>query len=118
MTEEQIALAKRAVACRGWRWMPGMRTDLGERVSDDDAQTDAPTNWTDDLPDLTDPATLGCLLTLVREAWGKDDMGAVRIFRHGLRKWCVEHDEDDALVGAFYGPTEAHTLVAALEAAP
>ncbi len=24
MTEEQIALARRAVACRGWRWMGGM----------------------------------------------------------------------------------------------
>jgi hypothetical protein len=28
MTDEQIALAKRAVACKGWRWMPGMEFHL------------------------------------------------------------------------------------------
>jgi len=28
MTEEEIALAKRAVACKGWRWMPGMEFHL------------------------------------------------------------------------------------------
>jgi len=28
MTEEQIALGRRAVACRGWRWMPGMEFHL------------------------------------------------------------------------------------------
>ena len=24
MTDEMIALARRAMSCRGWRWMPGM----------------------------------------------------------------------------------------------
>jgi hypothetical protein len=132
MTDEQIALAKRAVACKGWRWMPGMLTTEGMRVIHDPhlwpdrpcairegtwVDTAVPRPLGDHLPDLTDPATLGCLLALVREAWDQEDMGAVRIFRDGLRKWCVEHDEDDALVGAFYGPTEAEALVAALEAA-
>jgi len=113
MTEEQIALARRAVACRGWRWLPGMADCHGRRLREGD--------WLDpaaEFPDLTDPATLGCLLALVREAWGQEDMGAVRIFRDGLRKWCVKYDEDDAQVGAVYGPTEAHALVTALEAAP
>lgn len=32
MTEAQTALSKRAVACKGWRWSPGMRTTRGERV--------------------------------------------------------------------------------------
>jgi hypothetical protein len=130
MTEEQIELARRAVACRGWRWMPGMRVEwvgMGtgwrmlsetqswyEREECEDGEPGGPNA----IPDLTDPATLGCLLALVREAWGKEDMGAVRIFRDGLRKWCVEHDEDDAQAGAFYGPTEAEALTAALEAAP
>jgi hypothetical protein len=66
MTEEQIALARRAVACRGFRWLPGMLTTEGMRVVvrcfGDDNEPD------DDIPDLTDPATLGCLLALVREA--------------------------------------------------
>jgi hypothetical protein len=24
MTDEMIALSRRAVACKGWRWMPGI----------------------------------------------------------------------------------------------
>ncbi len=66
MTDEQIALARRAVACRGWRWMPGMADCYGRRLRDGD--------WLDpsaEFPDLTDPATLGCLLALVREARGE-----------------------------------------------
>lgn len=131
MTEEQIELGRRAVACKGWRWMPGMLArDAGwvlHRIQDDGSALDLSDSilergWgysTKTLrPIFDDPATMGCLLALVREAWGKEDMGAVRIFRHGLRKWCVEYDEDDAQAGAFYGPTEAEALVAALEAAP
>ena len=65
MTEEQIALARRAIACPKWRWMPGMRAvavrpaplePVCSRVPDD------PRGWTPypgALPDLTDPATLG-----------------------------------------------------------
>ena len=55
-------LASRAVACKHWRWLPGMHdSETGLR----------PLSWSDDwegeVPDLTDPATLGCLLALVRE---------------------------------------------------
>jgi hypothetical protein len=68
------------------------------------------------IPDLTDPATLGCLLALVREAWGEPILSVAwaggrwyvvqRILRsvHALR-WI-----DTA--------TEAEALVAALEIAP
>ena len=79
-------LARRAVACKGWRWMPGMRCLDGSRMllaghdlsgpwqawSDENYDACAcklrPEETRDDLPDLTDPATLGCLLALVREA--------------------------------------------------
>ena len=70
MTPELEALARRAVACPRWRWMPGMAFfwcgDL-HRVADREPgtlRTDGSL-----LPDLTDPATLGCLVALVREAW-------------------------------------------------
>ena len=78
-----VELGKRAIACKRWRWMPGMLTTCRLRVVDGGADyvighRSGPTRdgggWIDEtptsrLPDLTDPATIGCFLALVREAW-------------------------------------------------
>jgi hypothetical protein len=144
MTEEQIALAKRAVACKGWRWMPGMnalgrldqdggalrvhgvgRTSVGVELRggafDWRQRTDG--RWLclhggdvigspcEVLPDLTDPATLGCLLALVREAWGPDHILETRQFRTFGEVYVGEGR-------CFVHPTLAEALVAALEVAP
>lgn len=127
MTDEMTVLGKRAVACPKWRLMPGMLTDEGRRVMqvwpdnlgikwshllDNRVVRDA-----DALPDLTDPATLGCLLALVREAWGMST---------GIT---VSYSSDEGLWGVSWcgathggwcgrGKTEAEALVAALEGAP
>ena len=152
MTDEMIALARRAVACRGWRWMVGMRT-----VHDPEyGVTGVPQTWVlpvsdgglidvgqhyqrrgpfaaalgqcvpggglgTRLPDLTDPATLGCLLALVREAWGSN-----RCFVRRDPSWfmlCPTPPAEAARIGhgwsgPFTGDTEAEALVAALEASP
>jgi len=63
------------------------------------------------IPDLTDPATLGCLLALVREAWGDADIFGLHYHCDG--GWCVEINDRH-----FYGDSMAAALVAALEAAP
>ena len=133
MTDEMIALSRRAVACRGWRWMPGMATDEGRRVMqvwpdnlgikwshllDNRVVRDA-----DALPDLTDPATLGCLLALVREAWGcvvvtspdydEDEVGCQG---WNVTSWRAVETVRWTMAGE--GATEAEALLAALESAP
>ena len=123
MTDEILALARRAVACKGWRWMPGMLTDEGRRVMrvwpddlgikwshllDNRVVRDA-----DALPDLTDPATLGCLLALVREAWGDPFLCPAADRETGW--WLNGYAAVDYLQSY---RSEAEALVAVLEAAP
>ncbi len=123
-------LARRAVACRHWRWLPGMRAIGGCVVATGcplwlvDGVPRMPvdgehymwlrrtTEHPDVLPDLTDPATLGCLLALVRKAWG-DPLMQTTNSGGGWVAFCPAPLWTD-------GPydTEAAALVAALEAAP
>ena len=116
-----VELAKRAVACKRWRWMPGMRSMCPHGYAyrwtgkfhqhEQNGPHDACVPRDDMLPDIDDPATLGCMLALVREAYG-------------FRLWLASsRDGDmwyvDAASGALaHGKTEAEALVAALEAAP
>lgn len=133
MTEQEWEdLGRRAVACNGWRWMPGMLTlpiDMGVdhcRIRLHQADPNMP-GWSDfpvdyngsgmsptdgGIPDLRDPATLGCLMALVREAWGGGAyvQQAGRLCAKPWRVWIPGEP-----VG--YGRCEAEAMVAALEEA-
>lgn len=137
MTSPQEALAHRAVACPGWRWMPGMavtfdgvlgRIRNGANGSNFLAVDASQHRWISigaavtkqaesppDLPDLSDPATLGCLLALVREAWGQR-ISVVPLAQGAQWHALKERNAGGGLV-AGSGSTEAAALVAALEAA-
>ncbi len=74
------------------------------------------------LPDLDDPATLGCLLALVREAWDAGPDIESYLTRAGtlqivVRVWAAGDWEDND-PSDFVDATLAEALVAALEAAP
>ena len=126
-------LGARVVACKGWRWMPGMLLSSPVGASrvvvvepdwlalDDLMGSGQGVHPSRALPDISDPATLGCLLALVREAWGDPGITARCIWDDG-RQWAVFHPGHPAppLIDALAEsqPTEAEALVAALEAAP
>ena len=127
-------LGRRAVKCARWRWMPGMLTVQwwdGEphpyrcrrhwrgHVAIGQCTDGRPEDNAEFcLPDLTDSATVGCLLALVREAWGDCEAHVTPMGGYdgdfGWRCWCATETHSYH----FRGETEAEALVAALEAAP
>ena len=144
MTTELETLARRAVACKHWRWMPGMlgthptmsHDPLYARILEIYPREGAMWVGQGDLffpleegtiPDLSDPATLGCLLALVREAWNDSTLGvsAARGGRSGrpARAWSLKGRKPyrkrfiNSIASAFFG-SETNALVTALEAAP
>lgn len=127
LTAEDLVLSRMAVACKAFRWLPGMLAveqavpgmALSTRPVPVDNYWNAVGVW---LPDLGDPATLGCLLALVREAWG--DPRLVVIY-HGeaahpgqSEGWAVQCADNRLPVAGEDYPSEGEALVAALEAAP
>ena len=136
MTDDMIELARRAVTCPRWRWIPGMLTTDGARVEDvkrgdvllvlAKGMRKAASAWGDGrnyAPDLSDPATLGCLLALVREAWSDPAIScACAGYVSGeYRYWVVEghhHGSWFYQVSQKQYAHEAEALVAALESAP
>ena len=85
MTEEQLGLARRLVACEEWRWVPGMLDKYGIRYLGGEA--DGQMAWADSvdtgatvryvwpehltvtpfLPDISDYATAAILLRMAME---------------------------------------------------
>ena len=136
MTNEQTILARRAVACKGWRWMPGMMRlrvtspGMGDHLKREGRVPDGGDTWEYEnwpvIPDVTDAATVGCLLALVREAWNDPAYlwgGHAEVRRDSKTLFVVlrfGHDANGFLVERWVasGATEAEALVAALESAP
>jgi hypothetical protein len=116
-------LARRAVACPRWRWMPGMRYRVGllaSRLSDSQCKGKLPL-VAEARPDLSDPATRGCLLELVREAWGNEASVSLNIssfWAVGGAKIQKGKSAGHTINLGIWKLTEVEALVAALEVAP
>jgi hypothetical protein len=156
MTSDLVDLARRAIACPRWRWLPGMlgwrtghygepvRVRFVESVESQElldpriyernpskiscmplghAVVDGWMEVSTILPDLADPATLGGLLALVREAWYGLHMSLdCRLVACDKWEWTITGFVDPKII-PFYafrgrGPSQAEALVSALEAAP
>lgn len=129
MSTGLIDLGWRAVACKGWRWMPGMGvrrwldSDGLSAITRVNVRAERSTFWLAEgwVPDLTDPATLGCLTALVREAWADPRLVAIycELAHIGQSEgWAVQSAGNWFPVAGHDYATEAEALVAALEAAP
>ncbi len=144
-----LDLARRAVACPRWRWMEGMRETTGCRAGliSQDGMVEASTHrggndqpravvhvvdvggsnngWARALPDLDDPATVGCLEALVQRVLGHDGDKIVVHVQWGVgagyrvmrcrRLSRVSYQGHE--VGGCHD-TKIAALIAALEAAP
>jgi len=111
-------LEKRAVACKHWRWMPGMVWCLpssapgpmkGRMIGNDPSGLLLSVGW----PDLTDPATLGCLLALVESLHGV----AWLVPCPTIGWFCFYGKMGTPDKESTYAMSRAEALVAALEAA-
>jgi hypothetical protein len=145
MNDAVISLARRVIKCRDWKWMSGM---LAHRAGDPSANYDSFAKlflgrsyrvhflgedgfvrcWMECfrasdvayVPDLTDPATVGCLLTLVRQVWGPHASVVANGFEAENTVWSVHcgHMTDmDYGHEVSTGASEAEALVSALEKA-
>jgi len=137
MTPEQKDLARRFVACEHWRWMPGMLdAETGLRVvkagTDKDPRVGLgnldnfilyyPDMLKGHYPDLTDPATIGCILSLVRICWNDEGCASVvASYSHETGyMWRVvgghHHGSGFMAMSQKHYQSEAEALLSALEA--
>jgi hypothetical protein len=125
MNEEELEIARAFVVCGRWVWLPGMLgvsamagiwrvekadlTALGGAGAGPASIHEAGA-W---FPNISDPATLGCILQVVREAHGIPWLNTVPLVTAGgVHGWRVRGLDTPVC------KTEAEALLRALQAAP
>ncbi len=124
--EAMLALAKRAVACSGWQWLPGMKAvhpQHGGWFRLEEPRTRLIGDWAEALPDFTDEATASVLLRVVRKVHG--DFVWIEPKGNGWRVLRPTADASDTgerfkVISCTFSPgsTEVEALVKALKTTP
>lgn len=119
---DYIELGKRLRACKHWRWTSGMRARVSRnlprasfRVVEDRKMFIG--EWSEAIPDLSDPATKGCVLQLIRDAH-QDQTIHIGI---GCSGWVILSEKNrtaDTVHHAANFDSEVEAMVVAMEAAP
>jgi hypothetical protein len=138
MTDYRIEMGRRAAACKHWRWIPGMKWQLADqpdvrgRTSGETHYRSLPPNCLPPfgaVPDLRDPATVGCLRWILSEVdpsaivWAtpalcmSDDPDQMPTVAHPERWFVWQADEVNNQDDVGYGRSEVEALVNALERA-
>lgn len=113
--------ARAAMEARGLDWMSGMRPvrhapgkgdhgRRGPRFELESAWSVTESPW--EVPDVSDPATLGCLLAMIRKRWERPGL-VVRPGARGL--WSPDGPRLPASLWQVAAPTEAEAYVQLLE---
>lgn len=124
---DYIELGKRLVACKGFRWVPGMLVTSGARIVT--VNEDTPLRFAGFVPDLSDAATKGCLMQMVRDAWKSASVCTCDMGGYDACEWICIVDTERLAPGMefphtrhgvtwFEGATEEEAMVLALEFAP
>lgn len=114
---------RRAVACKHWRWLPGMlaivpaahdgATGYVYRLT----EASGPVNSARAYPDVTDAATRGCILELVRQAWTDQNASPFLSNFFNVKTWHIAVIRNDETIFFRMSFTEMGCLILALEAA-
>ena len=108
MTEELLALGKKASRARKWDWIPGMLTVSGFRVYSD------PTEGQNQIPNFSDAATFGGLFALLKRS--VDDFYIKPAFTSADEQiWEVGYrDNSEYVWNISSGKTQLEALISAI----
>lgn len=132
--EVMTGLAKRAVACKHWCWLPGMKAvhpQHGGWFRLEEGRKRLIGDWAEALPDFTDEATAAVLLRVVRKVHGDfvwvepkgngrwEVLKPTKLYPDPIRATSTTEARFE-VISRTLGPgsTEVDAMVMALEAAP
>lgn len=118
MSSTYPSLAEQATAAPAWKWKDGMRVIRPPRHNGATGYTirleqDGYRAAAHEYPDLSDPATLGCILSIIREHYGRTAYVKPTPSPFEPQEYCYTVSTTS---GTFTGSSEAAALVAALSA--